>query len=79
MPEFWMVLSVLFQASGGQLGSKDWLGHSVFDGTILAGEGAKGDTVSMNQGPKLSCILPLSLSQDAPGSEGLSGAAGHSE
>jgi len=40
-PEFGMMLSSLFQASSGQAGGKDGLGHSVFDGTILGGGGAK--------------------------------------
>lgn len=39
----------------------------------------RGDIVSMNQGPKLSSLSPLFFLQDAPGSEGVSGAASHSE
>lgn len=39
----------------------------------------RGDIVSMNQGPKLSSLSPLFFLQDAPGSEGVSGAAGHGE
>lgn len=62
-----------------RLGSKDCLGHSVFDGHHFGGR-FRGGTVSLSQFPKLSSISPLSLiSQDASGTEGLSGAAGRSE
>ena len=39
----------------------------------------RGDTVSVNQGAKLSFLSPPFCLQDAPGSEGVSGAAGHGE
>ena len=39
----------------------------------------RGDAISMNQGAKLASLSPPFSLQDAPGSEGVSGAAGHGE
>lgn len=79
MPEFGMVLSSLFQASVVRLGSRiGWVIQFLMELFWDVGV-QRGDTVSMNQVPKLSSLFTSFLLAGCTWLLKVSGAAGHSE